>query len=147
MPDDVLPRDTFTALLDTLIPARDASLPGAGELGVGESVEPKLGPLVPLVASALSALDALAGERHGECFAALGVEDRTPLVHEVAQSHPGVVEGLVFHVYTGYYQHPRVSVALGLEPRPPHPVGYELEMGDLGLLDAVRSREKRYREA
>ena len=68
-------------------------------------------------------------------------------MREVGASHPGFVESLVFHTYNGYYQNPAVTVAIGLEARPPHPVGYELEPGDLGLLDAVRRREKLYRDA
>ncbi len=72
--------------------------------------------------------------------------ERAALVGEVAASHPGFVELLVFHTYSGYYQNPRVSVAIGLAARPPYPSGYELESGDLGLLDAVRKRTKLYRE-
>jgi hypothetical protein len=146
MPDDALPQESFIAVLDTLIPARDEALPGAGSLGIGASVEPKLGPLVQMVAAALATLDALAQERSAVPFAELPVEERAPLIGEVAASHPGFIESLVFHAYTGYYQDPRVSVALGLKSEPPHPGGYELEMGDLGLLAAVRRREKLYRE-
>ena len=46
----------------------------------------------------------------------------------------------------GYYQNPAVVTALGLEPRPPHPDGYELEPGDLGLLADVRKSGKLYRD-
>ena len=146
MPDAALPQEIFSAVLDTLIPARDESLTGAGSLGIGASVEPKLGGFVRLVAAALAALDALARERRGVPFAQLPVEERAPLVGEVDASHPGFVESLVYNAYTGYYQDPRVAVALGLKSEPPHPGGYELEMGDLGLLAAVRRREKLYRE-
>jgi hypothetical protein len=45
-----------------------------------------------------------------------------------------------------YYQAPRVVEALGLEARPPHPKGYEVELGDLTLLDEVRRRGKLYRD-
>ena len=114
MPNDALPQEIISAVLDTLIPARDESLPGAGSLGIGASVEPKLGGFVRLVAAALAAL------------AALPVEERAPLVGEVDASHPGFVESLVYNAYTAYYQDPRVAVALGLKSEPPHPGGYEL---------------------
>ena len=39
----------------------------------------------------------------------------------------------------------RVVAALGLEPRPPHPKGYEMGTDDLTLLDPVRRRGPRYR--
>lgn len=146
MSDELLAQRTFCAVLDELIPARDGSLPGAGSLGVGEYVEEKLGDATPLVAGALAALDALARERGAADFADLPAQERASLVREVAASHPGFVESLVFHTYNGYYQHPRVSVAIGLEARPPHPLGYELEPGDLSLLDPVRKRDKLYRD-
>jgi hypothetical protein len=38
-----------------------------------------------------------------------------------------------------YYRDDRV-VRLGLEPRPPHPMGHVLEEGDWSLLDPVRVR-------
>ena len=147
MTDDLLAQRSFRALLDELIPARDASLPGAGSLGVGAYVEARLGAGAPLAASGLATLDELARERGAADFADLAAEERAPLVREAAEKHPGFVESLVFHTYAGYYQHPRVSVAIGLEARPPHPEGYELETGDLGLLDPVRERAKLYREA
>ena len=112
--NDDLPQRTFCALLDELIPARDASLPGAGSLGVGTYVEARLADAAPLVASGLAALDALARERGAAEFADLQPAERAPLVGEVAAGHPGFVELLVFHTYSGYYQNPRVSVAIGM---------------------------------
>ncbi|MDX2167221.1 MAG: hypothetical protein SF182_09165, partial [Deltaproteobacteria bacterium] len=53
---------------------------------------------------------------------------------------------LAIHAYSGYYQHPIVLQALGLEPRPPHPLGYAMEENDLSLLEPVRQRAKLFRE-
>jgi hypothetical protein len=147
MTDDLLPQRTFIALLDELIPARDTTLPGAGSLGVGELIEPKLGDAIALVASGLAALDAEAQSRGAADFADLPEAERAPLVREIGAAQPGFVELLVYHAYGGYYQNPRVAVALGLKSTPPFPGGYELEVGDLGLLDDVRQREKMYRDA
>jgi hypothetical protein len=146
MSESTLPQSTFNAVLDALIPARDASLPGAGSLGVGAYVEAKLGEGIALVRPGLEAVDAAARERGATDFAHLADDQRGPLLAEVAANHPGFVESLLFHTYTGYYQHPRVVVAIGMEARPPHPDGYELEPGDLGLLDPVRARAKCYRD-
>lgn len=148
MTNDALPERTFTALLDELIPARDASIPGAGSLGIGEAIEPKLGDASALVASGLADLDAKARERGAVDFAELAPDERASLVGEVATAHPGFIELLVFHAYTTYYQNPRVAIAIGLGPDPPYPDGFELEEGDLGLLDPVRQRDKKmYRDA
>ena len=146
MNDDLLPQSTFNAVLDELIPARGDSLPGAGSLGVGAYVESKLGDSASFVASALVALDALARDRGAAEFAELPPKERAPLVEEVDADHPGFVKCLLFHAYACYYRDPRVAEAIDLPPRPPHPLGYELEAGDLNLLDAVRGRGKLYRE-
>jgi hypothetical protein len=147
MEHEGLSQPTLSAVLDELIPARDASLPGAGGLGVGGYVEDRLGDATPLVAAGLAALEAFARDRHASDFAALPAAERRTLLASIDEEHPGFLSCLVFHTYTGYYQHPKVAVAIGLPPRPPHPEGYELEAGDLGLLDGVRRRAKFYRDA
>ncbi len=147
MNEDSLPEPVFSAVLDELIPARDSSLPGAGALGLGATVESRLGAAVALVASGLAALDALANTRKARDFVDLPREVRVELLREVAASHLGFVENLIVHLYSAYYQHPRVIEAIGLENRPPYPDGYELESGDLGLLDLVRERARLYRDA
>jgi len=144
--DDLLPQSTFTAVLDEMIPARDAKLPGAGSLGVGDHVAARLGDATPFVASGLAALDALARERGATEFADLPTAERAPILREVDASQPGFVQCLLFHAYAGYYQNPRVMAAIGLAPRPPYPEGYALEPLDESLLEAVRGRAKLYRE-
>lgn len=140
-------RATLDCVLDEILPARDdAALPGAGALGVARYVELKLGDVRPLIATGLDALDQLAAERGAPDFASAPADERVALLNEVAAGQPGFLESLVFHGYCGYYQDPRVVEALGLEARPPHPEGYPLETGDLGLLDPVRARGRRYRD-
>jgi hypothetical protein len=46
-----------------------------------------------------------------------------------------------------YYRDDRVVRSLGLEPRPPFPLGHTLEQGDWSLLDPVRKRAKLWRDA
>ena len=146
MSKTVLPQASFGAVLDLLIPARDGSMPGAGALGLGAYVEARLGDAQPLVAGAVAALDDRAREEGCEDFAGLGGPRAAELLQEVAAGHPGFLESVIFHAYSGYYQHPQVVESIGLEARPPFPGGYGLEQGDLGLLDDVRSRPKLYRE-
>ena len=146
MSQTILPKASLAAVLDQLIPARDEGLPGAGALGLGAYVEARLGDAQPGVAAGLAALDHRAKEEGCEDFAGLGGPRAAELVQEVAAAHPGFLESMIFHAYSGYYQHPQVVEAIGLEARPPFPGGYGLEQGDLGLLDDVRSRPKLYRE-
>jgi len=146
MAQTVLPQASFGAVLDQLIPARDDGMPGAGTLGLGAYVEARLGDAQPGVAAGLAALDHRAREEGCEDFAGLGGPRAAELLREVAADHPGFLESLIFHAYSGYYQHPQVVESIGLEARPPFPGGYGLEPGDLGLLDDVRSRSRLYRE-
>ena len=141
-----LPVKTFSAVLDELIPARGSALPGAGGLGLGAFVADQLGEAAPLVAGALADLDARAEAAGAPDFASLDAGDRGELLRAVAGAHPGFLETLIFHLYAGYYHHPQVMEALGLEGRPPFPKGYPLELGDLDLLDPVRQRPPLYRE-
>jgi hypothetical protein len=151
-----LPQKTLIALLDELIPARDASLAGAGSLGLAPEIEAKLGETTGLIAAGLAALDEKAREHAasgdntdaaGDAnFADLASQDRVPLVSAVAAEHPGFIETLLFQTFTTYYQHPLVVAAIGLSPEPPYPGGYDLEEGDLGLLEPVRKRASMHRE-
>ncbi|HIF91693.1 MAG: hypothetical protein ABGX04_00200 [Myxococcales bacterium] len=141
-----LDKPTFIALLDELIPARNKSLPGAGSLGIGDAIETRLGEAIPLVASGLATLDEKAKGLGHSGFLNLPKSERASIVGEAAEAVPGLVEVLMYHAYGLYYANPRVVAALGIKADPPFPGGYELEQGDLGLLDSVRQREKLYRE-
>lgn len=136
---------TLASVLDELIPpSDDGRFPGAGELGLAGYVEEVLRTttnLRSMITQGLSDLDNLARTRNAPGFAALAHEDKVQLLNEQAFVLP-----LTFHAYAGYYQNARVLEALGLEARPPHPKGYEMEPNDLTLLDAVRRRSKRYRQ-
>jgi len=68
------------------------------------------------------------------------------VMNELAATEQAFLPGLIFHTYVGYYLNDRVIEALGREPRPPHPKGYDMEASDLTLLDDVRRRPKLYRE-
>ncbi len=141
-------RSALAAVLDAVIPpSADGRLPGAGELGLAPVIEEKLGAMVAFTARGLDALDALARERGAAALAALADAERTEVLDAHAAADPGFLPGLVFQIYSAYYQHPRVLEGLGLEPRPPHPKGYALEQPDLeALLAPVRARAKLYRD-
>ena len=141
----------LSAVLDQIIPpSRDGRLPGAGELGLVRHIEQvleKAPQFKPMLRQGLSAIDELARARNAMGFAALLDPDKLEVLQELTSTEPGFLPSLIFHTYVGYYQHGRVVEALGLEPRPPFPKGYDVEPNDLTLLDAVRLRPKLYREA
>ena len=98
-----------------------------------------------VVLRGLSALDELAGRRGTAAFADLAKPQRTEALNELVAGEPGFLPGLIFHTYIGYYEDGRVMEALGLEARPPHPLGYHVEPMDTSLVDRVRQRPKLYR--
>lgn len=141
-------QDSLAAVVDCLIPADPArGLPAAGALGLAGYVATRLGDALASLRPGFEALDAAARKRAGGRFAELAAPEQHEVLRAHAERDPGFLPALVFHTYAGYYQHPAVLEALGMEGRPPHPKGYELESGDLTLLDPVRARRAFYREA
>jgi hypothetical protein len=135
----------LSSVLDEIIPpSADGRLPGAGQLGLARHIDTalqKTPDLRSMIVQGLSDLDTLARSRKAMDFTALAKEDKVQLLNE-----QGFVLPLAFQTYIAYYQQPQVAAGLGLEPRPPHPEGYQMEANDLSLLDAVRQRRKGYRE-
>lgn len=135
----------LASVLDELIPARpEVDLPAAGQLDLAGAVEAALRSapmLYAMVVEGLKDLDAAARSRFGGSFPGLDGAEKVTLLNE-----QGFVLPLTLQAYIAYYQHPRVVAGLGLEPRPPHPKGYETAPGDLTRLDQVRRRGKLYRD-
>ena len=130
----------LAAVLDEPIPPnQDTHLPGAGQLGLADTIDEALDGTPDMRAAITQGLAALGG------FPELSAPDRPGRLAELAQGHPAFVPSVTFHAYAAYYHHPRVLAGLGMEARPPFPDGYEVESDDLTLLDAVRGRPKLYR--
>ncbi|HEY8515475.1 MAG TPA: hypothetical protein VIS07_08175 [Candidatus Binatia bacterium] len=142
---------TLRALLDEIVPpSADGRLPGGGTLVGGEHLATTLRTLPGLdlgVLQAVATADEAARARGAASFAALPKDERRALVADVGARDAGFLPSLTFLAYASYYQDPRVLGALGFEARPPHPRGFEMEDGDLALLEPVRRRGKLYRDA
>lgn len=135
------------AVLDAIIPRSESrGMPGAGEVGLAPLLcENALG----FVEAVTPGLDALREEMESRQVADLAAQpdsEKRSLLEAAAAKDPAFLPGLLFQVYSNYYQQPRVLVALGMEGRPPYPEGYALEAGDQSLLDPVRRRAPLYRE-
>lgn len=140
--------DLLEGVLDAIIPPGEGGgLPGAGELGLGQTLSREAPELAPLLVEVLDALQQEMADRSIENFAGLAAHEKRSLIDEIGERQPAFLPAMLFQVYTRYYREPRVLSALGLEGRPPYPLGYELEVGDLGLLDPVRERPSLYRRA
>lgn len=139
--------EELSSLLDVLIPAdAERGMPGAGALGLSPELCRSAPEILPLVDAGLRTLHAGARAAGAPDFASLPGTERVAAVRALSEAEPALLPALLFHLCRLYYAHPTMLAALGMPPRPPHPEGYEMEPNDLGLLDAVRARERIYRE-
>src|SRR5262245_59101610 len=112
-------------VLDDLIPASaERDLPGAGQLGVGTYVVETLRrtpPIWEMILEGLAALEDLVRKRGANSLSDLSDSDRAQVLKELGNSAHSFPPPLMLQAFAGYYQHPRVLKALGMEARPPHP--------------------------
>ena len=67
-------------------------------------------------------------------------------VTELRRVHAAAAVALQQVVVFCYYRDPRVMRALDMDARPPFPKGFEVEPGDLSLLEPVKNRGRMYRQ-
>ena len=136
-------------VLDQLVPARDG-FPGAGELGVARHLssvgasKPGLG---RLFLDGLGAVESTSRRTHSSAFADLADDRKIEVLRTVEAESPGSFAMLVRHTYAGYYSNPKIIEAMGLEARPPQPLGFELDPFDPSTVEKVRERGKVWRDA
>ena len=136
-------RELLVSVLDRIVP-REGDYPGAGELGVVEYLESaasRSAGSAAILDRGLARIEAADGS-----FAELSDGDQDRVLERVERDDPGFFAELVRHAYTGYYTDPRITELLGPDVRPPQPLGYPLEAGDLSLLENVRKRGPIYRK-
>lgn len=146
-PFDATQRATLALVLDLIVPASaDGRFPSAADVGVPAYLANEAPDAVAPLCSELDELDACAQRESGAAFAALAAVDRQALVDALRAADPRFMRRLAIETVTCYYQDDRVMTAIGLEPRPPFPKGYQVVSGDLSLLDPVRRRGQVWRE-
>ncbi len=143
-------RRALAPVLDGFIPrSADGVMPGAGELDLGGDLDLALQRVPEMhaaVVASLAALDRLAQKRGAPRFTALSSEQQTDVLGELSCSEHAFPPMLMIYAFGCYYKHPNVLAHYGLEARPPHPKGYQIEPIDLTLLAPVRTRGAIYRE-
>ena len=138
-----------TSILDRIVPPEGKGL-GAGQLGVADYLDRTVGAsaeLKKLFTRGLAQIEIASHVRHSREFVDLSAEQQDAVLSEVESAEPEFFEALVRQTYNGYYTDSGVLELLGLEARPPQPRGYEVEPGDLSLLENVKRRGKVYRDA
>ena len=136
-------RARLAEVLDALIPPT-APFPGAGTAALDHVLAAAAGApdLDALLGRALRAVAEAAGPRE---LGAMGEDEREGALRRAEQVQPDAFAALVQQAYMGYYGHPAVIAALGLDPAPVHPRGHRPEPVDPPDLARVAARGSIYR--
>lgn len=114
-----------SASLEFSVPGADDALIFADILRSAQSMEVEVRDALALVAACTSELSQATPELEGRA-------EMAPFVSLVMQC---------------YYRDDRVMQALGMDARPPFPLGYEVPQGDWSMLAPVQARGKIWRDA
>ena len=137
-------RAALRALVGRMIPASaEYAVPGADDAAIFADIVATLGRDFAAVREALGRIDAMGGG----AFAELPPARQEAVVQHFREAAPLLATVLEAVTLRCYYRDERVMRALGIEVRPPYPLGFEVEQGDFSLLDPVRARGKVYRDA
>ncbi len=132
------------ALLDLVIPPSESGdLPGAGALGLSETVVAAIEAdpaICPLVEAGVQAVWEAALSQHADGLPGLTAEAGTKVVQAQLTAHPFFLLGLLRYLYPAYYQHPQVLEGIGEPSRPPFPKGFGVEPTDAELLEKLQAR-------
>jgi hypothetical protein len=135
-------RDDLRTIAAMIIPeSAEYKVPGADDAKIQADILATLGRDTRRVAEALDHLGRLAGQPLAE----LDQAKREAVAQEFRSSGGAAAAALTRVVLQCYYRDDRVLHSLGLELRPPFPLGYTLEQGDWSLLDPVKARPSMWR--
>ncbi|MCY3801329.1 MAG: gluconate 2-dehydrogenase subunit 3 family protein [Chloroflexi bacterium] len=137
----------LTAIQDRLIP-REGDMPGAGEIGGAEVVAGYLRERPALHRDITAALDAVEATSGGPApFGNLADDDKDAVLRQVEADLPDEFETLWRQTYNSYYTNTAIQERLGAGALPPQPHGYVMPAFDETRLDAVKKRDKLWRDA
>jgi hypothetical protein len=132
-----LQRDDLRTVAGMMIPPSEQyAVPGADDATIQADIVATLGRDAGRVREALDHLARLAGKPLSE----LDPARRDAVASEFRTKGGPAAATLIRVILQCYYRDDRVLRSLGLELRPPFPIGYPLEQGDWSLLDPVKAR-------
>lgn len=138
---------TLDVALDCIIPAcPERSLPGASQVGVWAFIQRLAKDEAAGVVQDIEWLDAASEALVGESLAGLAQDRAMDCLTRLRDAHPGQLDRLARLTMSCYYQQDRVLSGIGMEPRPPFPLGHTVVAGDLSLLEPVKQRGPIFRD-
>jgi len=132
-------------IADMMIPA-EGELPSAADNDIFSDMLVRMAENRSVMDQTFANVEASSKKDFDDEFSNLEDVQKTVVINILRASQPELVKIIQVYIVGSYYQDPRVMHSLGLEPRPPHPGGYNVSATDWSLLEPVRSREKFYRQ-
>ena len=134
-------------VLNRIIPANEER-PGAGEIAVNylDDVVGGSPRLKRIFSHGLSQIEAGGYRMYTQDLPSLTGEQIDVVLRQVEVDEGEFFDLLVRQTYNGYYTDSRIVELLGLEARPPQPLGHRVEQGNITLLENVKNRGIAYRE-
>ena len=127
-------------IVDLLIPARE-NLPSPTKINVVEHIDDALSNTPTTRRIFVESL----GDINNKQFLSLSKMEQINLLEKYELSNGTFFSQLLRHTYNAYYTNPIVVAGIGMTGRPPQPLGYTLEKGNLTLLDKVIKRGQIWR--
>ena len=139
--------ELVTAVLNRIIPASE-KLPGGGEIAVDYLDEAISGSsqLKRIFSHGLFQVEISAYRLFTEGFPSLTGEQMDSVLRMVEAEEAEFFDLLVRQTYNGYYIDPRIVKLVGLQARPPQPLGYSVDQGNIKLIENVMNRGLAYRK-
>lgn len=137
-------QQTLRCIVHHMIPASaEYDVPGADDPAIFADILRSIDRDRAALQEALQTVDAMAGG----ALADLPESAQTKRILEFRSSRPELAAVLEAATARCYYRDDRVMASIGMEVRPPFPVGYKVKQGEWSLLEPVRARGKIYRDA
>ena len=132
------------ALVEDMIPQSETyNLPSAGEELIFNDILDEVRRNFVLVKEELFALNNIAEQMFGISYKMLGDDDQNRVSMKFVV---GIKQGTIARIVLQcYYRDDRVMRSLGMEPRPPFPLGHAIDNHDWSLLEVVKKKNKKFR--
>ena len=140
-------KDFIISILNIIIPKSDG-FPSAGEIEVYTHIDNILSDSPYLKRIFIEGLNSIQYESNilfKNDFITLNDSEKNIVLKNIEQIKTDFFNALILHTYNGYYTNNIVLNLLGPHARPPQPLGYDIEEGDLSSLEVVKSRGIIYR--
>mgnify|MGYP001475691429 CR=1 FL=1 len=131
--------------LELIIPeSSDGKRPSAAQVGFLSYAEAEH--ILPFIIAVINLIIDESKKSFGQDFSKLKHNEQAEIIKKFKRSHFRNYIRLTTYVIDCYYQNDDVLRAIGLDPRPPFPDGYNVDEGDIMLLEPVFLRGKIYRD-